>query len=885
MRRLLLIIGLLAVARPAFAESGETLYTRIRAAVSDEVNTQTSELAVERFAAGAYYDHVVETSVKDDSGGPDTTEDFPVLGKDVDLALQKAKLELCGEKHNMPGPCFEVQTILEALVKRATWVRSLGRKLQTIASGYEAAMYGYPGGMIDISLRLASIPTLWRAGNDPFVTPIVPSYIRALALPNKDTTEQKIKDVISSMKSDLIRTKGTKKDDTDFIAAVWRYRNGVKYVKYREGDCSAGTPPTKPDRTNDERRFCQIEDKLIEIHDQIMAAVTIDPPKQSQEQVLFPSVIDKKLNVMVWIRDDDIGLEFVVATTPMQVSLFKPSYSDCVDGDDNPEDCDPEHSLILGGNYPASLDGSGSRVQEPKENEGLCSHPFSRRGYLCRPIESEACDLSAEDKEKVKSAASSSSSSSKGISLTECAPERFIDDVARRVSGSDVCGIGGWRGTIDENVVKDDHTLQLDMKPNSCAACAIDVHCEDECDGQTGYALTKITKANGVIRICMPRKFDDTGNVEYLLAHEIVHAEQACQQSDLQSVERIGQLSDADGDGELNEAERKQAAAACCALEREAYFAQCQMMAQDGILDLIGFTIDQCGSDFANSSCKGLGEVKDGKKLNACTNDGVNFDTFFDMLQDALKKKKATLTAPKTCDAFVDNPTARVKAMYDSVPMTCSPGCQSKFANTIGNNLCYTGQCVEQTHEFARPIPGRTPLTENDQAFPFDSCELPDPKIAAVAAPPALTGPKLPVYNPAQLLTELDTELCQMNGLPARTPPVICGFDPSRRIILPLMTGVESVDSLHQQPAEFAVANFGLQEAGASLGAMRVNDMYDQYLRPAARQFADLLDMARTTLATLGKTPFPAAMCPRTVDGNDLCKDMKAPPSSETASP
>lgn len=887
MKRFLLFAGLLCIARPAFAESGETLYQRIHAAVLDEVNTQQSELAVERFAAGAYYKHTVTTSIKDDSG-VETLMQFPVVEKNVDQALLKDELNLCGDDHNMFLPCITVENTLDNLVKRASWNRSLGRKLQTIASGYESAIYGYPAGSgsIDVSLRLDSISTIWRAGNDTFIDPMMESFVRAAPLPDKQVTQQAILYVLNGMKSRLIRIKDNKKDDTDFAAAVWRYRNGVKYVKNHEGSCNAAATPSTPDRTNDERRFCDVESALSTIHDQIMATAVIDPPKQPQEQIIFPSVIDKKLNVLVWIRDDDIGLQWIVATTPMQVPLFNPRYADCLDGGSPPEACASTYGMILGGNYPASLDGSGSRVPEPKETEGICSHPFARRGYLCHPIESENCDMTPEDVETASSSSSTSSSSASThyINLTECAPERFIDDVARRISGSDVCGIGGWRtgagdgssSSFAPGTIKDDHTLQVDMAPNSCSVCAIDIHCEDTCEGQTDFSVTSAVKVKGVIHICVPRIFDNTGLDEYLVAHELVHAQQECQQSDLQSQERGGLLSDENGDGIMQESERVKGAAACCALEREAYFVQCKMLAQDGILDGTNLQIDQCASDLANLSCSKYETTDgDGNKVHACTTDGVDPAKIKDIIDKAVLKKKPTLTAPMTCDDIVDNPTERMKAIYESMPMACNPGCQSKYANTIGNNLCYTGQCVEQTMEFARPIAGRTALTETDQTFPFDSCELPDPNIAAVAAPPAFMGPKLPSYNPGQLLQNLDMALCQQNGLPARTPPVICAYDPLRRILLPLLSGTESADSLREQPEEYAAAHFALEEAAGSIGAMTVSDMFGQYLRPAARQFADLVDMMRITLATVGKTKFPSVMCPRNIDPNSLCQPLQ----------
>lgn len=871
------IIGMLLFSPVAMAQTPpdpETLYERIHQSVQKETDTEKAELAAQRFAAGAYYHHIVQTLIKTSDTDPGTMEDFLVEEKDVDNAIKNDIVALCGDKNHLILACTQVREILERLVERTTWTRRLGRVLQTVASGYEGAMYGYPGSPVNIAVRLPSIAGIWRAGGDPFSNPFMETFLRAVALPDKTSTENAVSSLISTMKNTLIREKDNKKDDTEFVAAIWRYRNGVRYVEREEGPCSSAPVfPADPERLYQERRFCDVENELKTIHANIMASAVIDPPKLTHEQVIFPSIVDKKKNILVWIRDNDIGLQWYIPVEPVQTALMHPDYMDCLDGADTRFCADTYDSfLVRGGNYPEPLDASGSRVREPEEGKGLCSHPFARNGYLCRNVQSEACGLIYEDTEKI---------SDDGITdlvLTGCEPERFRDDVLRGVSGTDVCSVGGWKATVAENTVQDTPDWQDDMRPNKCATCAIDIMCADSCNGQEDFALTFPARHEGVIRICVPRPvIEPSGSLEYLVAHEIVHAQQFCRMSELNAMEIGGFFEkDANDDGTMDENERKAAAASCCATERKAYFIQCKMLAMDGILDIAGVSIDQCASAYANGSCASY--KKTGvppEEQYPCTDDGINPKDVSKKINDVLKVEKDKIGLPNNCNALISNPTARIKALYDSIPLSCAPGCQTRYENTIGNNLCYTGQCVEEGNEFQRPNPGRTALASMDQAFPLDSCAAVDPEIAGVVDLPALTGPKLPPYRPGELFLKLDAELCHINGLPSRTPPIICGFEAARRTALPLLSQIESVDSLFGQTGENAYAYFGLQEAANSIGAMTVADMFGIYLRPAARQFADMVDLARQTLSAIGKTPFPQTMCPRIIEDFNLCAPLK----------
>ena len=101
---------------------------------------------------------------------------------------------------------------------------------------------------------------------------------------------------------------------------------------------------------------------------------------------------------------------------------------------------------------------------------------------------------------------------------------------------------------------------------------------------------------------------------------------------------------------------------------------------------------------------------------------------------EAVERSKDRLGLPASCSDAVTNMDARAKAMIASLPKVCTPECRSEFENTIGNNLCFIGQCIEQSWEEERIVPGRMPLNVGDEAFPWDSCIGTEP--AANTDPP-----------------------------------------------------------------------------------------------------------------------------------------------------
>jgi len=875
-----------------FAADDDTLYMRIKNIVELDSHIEETTLPVQRFSIGVFHDFELKTRDINDNNIPFEirNEEYP------DDSLQTNYPKMCGDEDlkNDYMTCLIAQNTLRTTIERNAWLRKLGRDLQAIVSGYEVGIDGYPAKPVDIISRFSSINHLWRAANDPFTEPFLEVLTRARPWPvgTEDDINDDAEDIVNLLKGKIRKWKAAasyateKKDKDDMIAAMWRYRHGVQYVIDHEGLCAnAPVFPDIPENLWLKRRWCDIEEKLSSIR----AHVQTDRGNLgNDQQILYPSFIDKENNIYIWMRYDDVGLQWYIPLEPVQAALYHPDFGDCLAGD-SARNCYDTYSdfIVRGGNYPnkqgddqlldqpllglsnngslsSSSSSSSSRISdpndhavvpEPKEGEGICSHPFSKRGYLCRRIEYEACDLTDKQQQQLTLA------NTGGIVLTQCQPERFKDDVARKTSSNNICGIGGWKETVSANLVEDTPERQLDMRPNKCSSCAVDIVCSNDCvPGKPGFAKTSLFRRNDVLEICIPKTSKTKGMPYFLMAHELIHAQQNCNESNLQTLERIG-LQD----------QNAKDPAACCATEREAYFVQCKLYAMEGILDKAGVTIDQCASAYANFSCEYHDDDPDDEDY-VCTNDGIKPGLVAKAINNTIDSMAAQLNLPETCEAALDHP--RIKALYNSFPLSCKPGCQTQYQNTIGNNLCYTGQCLEETREFARDIPGRMGLTTVDEDFPWDSCEFPDPNLGGFEAPPALTAPRFPLYRPALVLQELDKALCQINGLPARTPPIICGFDSIKRIGLPPLTLIQSVDDLALQPKQYDSTGLGIQYAASAIGSRIATDMFTQYIATGSRQFTDLLNTMYHVLDDIGNLKFPTMMCPRYAGDDFSCQQF-----------
>ena len=203
---------------------------------------------------------------------------------------------------------------------------------------------------------------------------------------------------------------------------------------------------------------------------------------------------------------------------------------------------------------------------------------------------------------------------------------------------------------------------------------------------------------------------------------------------------------------------------------------------------------------------------------------------------------------------------ARIRAIQRYAPV-CAPGTESDYKNTIGNNACYVGRCVEESLELHRLTAGRTPATVGDGAFPYDAPETGD-ALATVLRSVPVTTPPLPSYRPQMVTRVLEDALCQLQGLPAATPPHLCAFSPSRRLAVPLADGAATAQSIVRSTDEQREATLLVEQLSNGLGSRIGTDMQGQYLRIGTRTLSEVVALANLLLKETLTVTFPTNMCP-----------------------
>ena len=176
------------------------------------------------------------------------------------------------------------------------------------------------------------------------------------------------------------------------------------------------------------------------------------------------------------------------------------------------------------------------------------------------------------------------------------------------------------------------------------------------------------------------------------------------------------------------------------------------------------------------------------------------------------------------------------------------------------------GQCVEESFERHRMIPGRMTFTVQDQAFPWDADSEKDPNFGAFFLTPSKTTAPLPPYRPALLARQIDNFLCQINSLPTKVPPVLCAFDPRRRLRLPTKEFLLFWESLIDQPGEQQAVHALVQNVIPGVGTRIGTQVYRQYLGHALNGFEDLILGVSEMLKSIEDAEFPDEMCRRNTD-------------------
>lgn len=787
------------------------------------------------FAAKPLYDRVKESIEKQMGLEDEVDEDLPpylrevfkdrweLTDEEVQDVLRGELSKVCGDSESAIDDtleCKEVGDNMTKLAARENRIRSLGRTLQAIATSYELPISDLPGRTIKLSADLRGIVNIWSAG-----TGSVKSDIKAPLIRTVSADEDRFRDLVAGVGRELENL-----DDEETVGAVWRYQYGVRLLRDERAPRFPKPTVLPNSGTDTERQYLSkqwtgLEGALAAIWDEIRND-TFDPPLSANETVYFvfpPDLFEQTLpdNVILWARVDgdsennqpfsDVGLQWEVPLEPVFPSIMKESAEE----------------PILGGEYPPEpVTGEGDE-KEPVDGQGLCTNPVSERGYLCRPF------TVIEDKERCPTP---NNSNTDEIQLLYC--NSTGSTLRYTQSGPEVCRDISWKEPTP-------------FDPNT--QCKVALRCANDCSNEfKTSALTDPKDANGVIEICVGNNLNATS---YLLYHELVHAYQIC--------------TTPAGTNVYDGASPEEKEAICCQTEGEAYRVQCEMMERDGVFmdangnrkvsaDGIPFDAETCAESLANFGCSSQQEAK------GCYTSRTYPQGFVDELLEAQGNNPKNL--PVSCEQAIDPETMdeRVKQFLDLIQSrqdVCKPGEVNVYKNRIGNNACYIGQCVEQSTELHRIMAGQTPGIVQGEVAPWDD-PLTTTPLGNVLLNPPLNQARLPAYRPGLLMRELETALCQLQGLPPRTPPVLCAIDASRQLDLARTLGSNTAAGLQTQNAQDTLSATDLLNLSRGLGARAGTELYADYMRESNRSFAGVLGMATELLEELKKIDFPTEMCP-----------------------
>lgn len=809
MKRFLAITSFIALlGAPAFAKAATGMYMTIKKTVEVEFNkVETPDEKLTQFIARILSDERIEF----------TSEE---IGK---VLTSKNPYEVCSERDDETlVNCDMLLPRMQKMAANEMRVRALGHNLQIAASSFEVPISDLPGRATRLASDLRGLLSIWSAG-----TGSIKSSINTIPIRTKSDEDGSYDNLLKEL-GDLLKDL----DEEERIAAIWRYQYGVRLIKDERAprfpaplDDQSSGPGTE--RQYIFKKWPKIEEKLSAIWDKAKAD-PFDPPLAAHEIgfiTLNESIVDSALpeNVILWIRVDsqaehpfgDVGLQWKTPIEPVQPSLLK-------DGD--------EDTIILGGDYPPEPpieDAEGTDEQKIPQGRGLCTSPSALRGYLCRPFEAiapdERCPKEDDDEDTDK------------IRLTTCTNTGSIRTTA---AGADVCREVNW----------------LNKKPfDPNTQCTIEFNCSNSCiPGGNASAIAKAKEADGSIELCMN---DDTWNKTYLGMHELVHAYQKCHQPP--------KYTPYDG---LN-AEQK--GVACCHIEGEAYALQCAMMERDGVFGdpstnpitfrgtNIPINAETCTEVLTDYDCKSEG-------YKGCYVSRSYPATALDEVWIAQYNNPKDV--PYECDDTIDpeKMDQRMKDLIEAIEHqhhVCLPGNQSTYVNRIGNNACYIGTCVEQSVELHNISAGRTPTTVQDEIAPWHDPESGTPLGNLLMNPPDVQL-HLPVYRPGYVAQQLDTALCQLQGLPPQTPPILCVALANRQLEGTRLMGIDVTKSLLMQRGEGELASTDLLNLGPAIGVRMGSTLYADYLRASSQSFASLLTVASKLLEDLTKIDFPKDMCP-----------------------
>lgn len=747
-------------------------------------------------------------------------------------------LNTCGGFGKNSTTCATLAEELQTIVERERRVRKLGRDLFMAAGDYELAISEHLGKVAALPPIFGSIVNIWQSGSDDATTSngLIRMSAELIPEPKSDATTKY--DELKASLQDLVEGEGKKETLDRLASAVTRYRYGYRSVQAAEGGCPSGITGTGGELGQLSERHCTVEEKLNAVWNFVkMAAARRDPPPGNGEIILFPTRIFRNLNIIVWASNHDAGLDWEIPMEPVLPRLMDDrEYQECMKNNNNDEayctSLSPK-KILRGGKYLRS-------PETPLAGVGICNMPVGSTGFLCRPLIQDTCAIPSP----------SSSSSLAGVYLGECKQPLLKGPSRLTANGPDICGIGGWKKKTEipkcsgnPPICKDTPNRDPLIIPGKCSNCAVDFYCAASCIG--GGAFTEPKQANGVIPICIPTSFNgNTAVLSSFILHELVHAQQSCSNPrDIFS-----------GD-------------ACCSAEYQAYLAQCRMLEQDGILkdaDVrhqgrpVEVSATLCAAVFSSLSCN-----------TSCSDSPVSPAHMKTEIFASIERNKERLKLPSSCAEAIENIDPRAEAILGSLPSPCNQECRSEYHNSIGNNLCFIGQCIEQSWEQERIVPGRMTQNVGDEAFPWDSCLGTDP-LAYTAAPsasqvvlPTMAFPAFPDYRPWDIAHITERALCQILGLPMHPLPTLCTSEIARQLGRSMSDPLDILIALTRAVDEQLSPAEDLERMAPSIGTRVATTLYRNQVPPMRQALSDILHAAATLLEEISNTRFPARMCSR----------------------
>ncbi len=762
---------------------------------------------------------------------------------------------------NFFSQCPVVSDVARTLVERETKLRTLGRDLQIIASSFEEPVLG--GFALPFTSRLQGVARLWRAD---LADPNAPeggedvenaglARIRVEEPPAGDDLQGLLRELSGKLEALVVvqefpaPEEGTEpaapqRDITELSAAVWRYRfAGVKWLNGRRRDLPqpSGDVVTPADGTEREllrRRWPEIERVLEDIAGAlIVQAETLEVAPG--EAVLFSlpvhlrDILPDNVDLAAYAErtqagelTGDAGLRWVRALEPVQVTLCSGSQGSC--------------TPVPGGHYPPA--------QSPEDVSPFCTSPAMRPGLLCSEHPTERAGVCAEEVEEAPDT----------IQLAACTG---TEPLRRTEPGGDVCAMATWLPQTDVPGQKE-------------------CHVEFRCGGIENDASTS-KKEPGTDTVTITLSEDPLLAPAHIALMQLAHARQACN-------------APAGSDPFEQGATAQERRTVCCRIEGDAHRAACQAMAEDGVFKGSAFTpggipinAETCADVLTDEwcrihefgSCPGtfseplpdeeVMEAADGIRAHAAQ--WLEWRNAGAAPEDRVAETCAELLDPEPPlqrDPRID---AAVHAIEHSTGGACAPMNERTMANTVGNLMCYLNRCWAESMGQNRLIPGRTPVTNGGDAYPFDVCMLPDPglgKIIPTISPEAdeASAP----YRPALLLRHLEESLCP--GLPLGSP--LCTFDVSRRIDLPLNSLTQFAGDIAGQTDEFQQPGIAMRQLSEALGMRIGTRMYGEFLRRRSQALTDFTTAAAALLSQFPRARFPDTLCPMTdggLLGTDAC--------------